>query len=121
MGSQPMMPLPSAPKLEEEGTEIQLGPPPAYPNNNALAPKPFVVLPPPEEDFSPPPAPSMPPAPPPASSTGGFLGFGRKKTDKASKAQIADATELTRFALAALEDKDANLAVSRLKQDCKPW
>jgi hypothetical protein len=33
-----------------------------------------------------------------------------------SKAQLADAMELTRFALAALEDRDGDLAAERLQQ-----
>ena len=44
------------------------------------------------------------------------FGFKKKNTKQASKAQLTDAAELTRFALAALEDKDAELAVERLQQ-----
>jgi hypothetical protein len=40
----------------------------------------------------------------------------RQPGAKATKAQITDATELARFAVAALEDKDAELAAERLQQ-----
>jgi hypothetical protein len=44
--------------------------------------------------------------------------FGSKATptSTATPAQLADAAELTRFALMAWEDKHANLAAERLQQ-----
>lgn len=116
------------PVAEEEGTEVELGPPPAF---DFAVPPP--VSPPPSAPVHRPPlsfnnspvAPPMPtppsakPQPPPASSekkSGGFFGLGGKKKTKASKAEIADAMELTRFALSALEDKNADLAAERLRQ-----
>ena len=89
-------PPPEEPFGDEEGTEIFLGPPPTYPGEAESV--------------------SFEPTPKSASSTkSGIFGFGSKKP-KSNKAQIQDATELTRFALAALEDKDADLAVERLKK-----
>lgn len=107
----------SSDELPEEGQEVEFGPPPAYPgpgsDNSAPStahydkPKLSFDLPPPVE--------TRPvPAPAPKKS-GGLFGFGKKK-EKASKVQIADAVELTRFALAALEDRDADLAAERLQQ-----
>lgn len=125
---------------DEEGTEVQLGPPPAYPTGiepvDPLIPptppmEPPLNIPKPPMTFNiPPPVPPVPPVPPPSTShvpvarsqvekpKKTFFGLGSKKKSnkKASKAEIADATELTRFALAALEDKDANLAAQRLQQ-----
>lgn len=80
---------------EEEGMEVELGPPPSYPAGTT-------------ETFQP--APSKP------AKKSGMFGFGKKSSKQPSKAQFADATELTRFALAALEDKDADLAAQRLQQ-----
>jgi vacuolar protein sorting-associated protein VTA1 len=111
----------------EAGTEVEL-PPPSYPGE---APSPVVQPSPPARvnrppvTFSPPPVPPPPmamPAPPTAkpqpqpepTKPAGFFGLGKKK--KLSKAEIADATELTRFALAALEDKNVDVAADRLKQ-----
>jgi hypothetical protein len=47
-----------------------------------------------------------------------LFGFGGKKTTTTTttKEALDDATELTRFALAALESKDADLAATRLQQ-----
>ena len=124
---------------DEVGTEIQLGPPPAYslgiepieplilpPAPPVEPPAPPMDIPKPPLTFNlPPPAPTPPPvAPKPAPRSvekpkKTFFGIGsssKKKSKKASKAEIADATELTRFALAALEDKDADLAAQRLQQ-----
>ncbi|GKY91159.1 hypothetical protein MPSEU_000088700 [Mayamaea pseudoterrestris] len=104
---------------EEEGTEVDLHlapPPPAYPG------PPPVSL-----DFEPPTLPVPPQAahvPPVVSSTtasaikkksAGLFGFA-KKEKSATKAQFDDAIELTNFALAALHDKDADLAAERLQQ-----
>lgn len=120
----------------DEGTEVQLGPPPAYPVGiepvapPILPPAPPVAPPmdipkPPLTFNMPPPAPSV--APPPAApkpaekpkKTFFSMGSKKKSNKKASKLAIADATELTRFALAALEDKDVELAAQRLEQALK--
>lgn len=102
-----------------------LGPPPAYPSsddndnddddsskNESMT---FNV--PPAEDPLPAPRLSPPPASAPAPSSS-FFSFNKGITSKGkvSKALLADATELTRFALAALEDKDADLAAERLQK-----
>jgi vacuolar protein sorting-associated protein VTA1 len=109
-----------------EGTEVELGPPPAYPGDDEVHPAPPSVdrpkltfdLPPPE----PPKAPVVAPKPKPA-RTGlfglGAGGGGGNTKRKPTKAQIADAEELTRFALAALEDKNADLGAERLEQALK--
>jgi vacuolar protein sorting-associated protein VTA1 len=94
--------------VEDEGTEVELGPPPAYPGGEEIT-------------FDLPPVKTTPlPAPSPSkqkSGGGGMFGFGKKKKGgPVTKAQFADAVELTRFALAALEDKDADLAAERLQQ-----
>jgi len=122
---------------DEDGTEVQLGPPPAYPAGiepvgpPILPPAPPMSTPmnipkPPMTFTLPPGAPSVIPpqvarAPAPQvekSKKTSFFSLGSKKKNnkKASKAEIADATELARFALAALEDKDADLASQRLQQ-----
>jgi vacuolar protein sorting-associated protein VTA1 len=101
---------------DEEGTEVpyDIGPPPAYPPPSSpttdVSREVFVPLPPPV----PPPAPASP-----AKKTNNiFAAFGKSngKGSSATKQQLADATELTRFALAALESKDADLAATRLQQ-----
>ena len=132
-----MMPVDDDGGAEDEvETEVPLGPPPAYPvgiepvEPPLLPPEPPMAPPmnipkPPMTFDLPPPAPSI--APPPVTlkpspqvekpKTSSFsLGTKDRKNKKASKAAIADATELTRFALAALEDKDADLASKRLEQ-----
>lgn len=120
---------------DDKGTEVQLGPPPAYPTGIEPVEPPIPPAPPMEPPLNipkppmtfnlPPPAPSAsPPTYAPEARTKvekpkkTFFGLGSKKKSnkKASKAEIADATELTRFALAALEDKDTNLAAQRLQQ-----
>lgn len=117
---------------QEEGTEVQLGPPPAYPVG--IEPVEPPILPPappvkPPMTFDlPPPAPStipppVVPTPPPVQfkkpKKTTFFGMGNKKKTtakkKVGKTDIADATELTQFALAALEDRDAELAADRLE------
>jgi len=114
----------------EEGTEVQLGPPPAYPMG--IEPIEPPILPPapplkPPMTFDlPPPAPStipppVAPTPPPLDfqkpKKTGFFGLGSKKMNKkkVGRSEIADATELTQFALAALEDRDVDLAAERLE------
>jgi vacuolar protein sorting-associated protein VTA1 len=111
----------------EAGTEVEL-PPPSYPGEAPSStiqpppPAPVVYRPPVTFDLPPVPPPMSMPAPPTAkpqpppepTKPAGFFGLGKKK--KLSKAEIADATELTRFALAALEDKNIDVAGDRLKQ-----
>jgi len=116
---QPIDPLPPPPR------EPSLSPPPpAYPgpntDDNVSPPPPSYAAsapqPPLQYDLPPPVQPAPLPAPAPATNKGGFLGFGKKKTGgKVSKAQLNDARELTRFALAALEDKNDDLAAQRLQ------
>ena len=95
---------------DEEGTEVALGPPPAYlmttDTSNSTRPSLSFNLPP--VDI---PSPAKPKAP---SIFGGFMKMNGSKST--SKAQLADAMELTRFALAALEDRDGDLAAERLQQ-----
>mmetsp|Transcript_27582 Transcript_27582/g.66296 ORF Transcript_27582/g.66296 Transcript_27582/m.66296 type:complete len:396 (-) Transcript_27582:273-1460(-) len=134
--------------IDDEGTEVALGPPPSYPTD--LGPPPPAMMPgipppAPAEDLPPPPPPAVtkppltftpppvipPPvpkpavlpvvsAPPPKKKTG-FLGLGSGggKNKKIAKAEFDDATELTRFALKALQEKDADLAAKRLKEALK--
>jgi vacuolar protein sorting-associated protein VTA1 len=111
---------------EDEGTEVALSPPPAYPFEPMASPPaaaPVVYKPP--LTFNPPAAAPPMPAPPTAKpkppsespkKSSGFFGIGGKKKKKVSKADIADAMELTQFAMAALEDKNADLAGERLQQ-----
>mmetsp|Transcript_27581 Transcript_27581/g.66294 ORF Transcript_27581/g.66294 Transcript_27581/m.66294 type:complete len:395 (-) Transcript_27581:273-1457(-) len=133
---------------DDEGTEVALGPPPSYPTDLGPPPPammPGVPPPAPAEDLPPPPLPAVtkppltftpppvipPPvpkpepspvvsAPPPKKKTG-FLGMssGGGKNKKIMKAEFDDATELTRFALKALQEKDADLAAKRLKEALK--
>jgi vacuolar protein sorting-associated protein VTA1 len=121
------------PEKEEEGTEVELGPPPAYTDAAPIPPPPQNIPPlvhKPPLTFNSPPQ-QKPLVPPPSTKKDdcknaaaekpkktSFFGFGggSKKNGKASKAELADATELTRFALAALLDKDEDLAVERLQQ-----
>lgn len=121
-------PVPSDDEAEEEdsGTEVALGlgpPPPAFPTDDSFDPAPPAFDPPKVADRPPmsynlpPPMAAPLPAPPaaPPKKTGMF-GFGKKKTESISRAQLADATELARFALAALEDRDGELGAERLQQ-----
>mmetsp|Transcript_67988 Transcript_67988/g.102549 ORF Transcript_67988/g.102549 Transcript_67988/m.102549 type:complete len:355 (-) Transcript_67988:69-1133(-) len=119
---------------EEQGTEIELGPPPpVYPGPSAPPPPesappsvPKVTFTPPvpppadEPALSLPPPPTVMPVPPPEpeKKRSTFFGIGKKKK-KMSKTEIADAMELTKFALAALEDKNADLAAERLQKALK--
>jgi hypothetical protein len=52
----------------------------------------------------------------PSSTRTKLFGSKATPTSTATTAQLADAAELTRFALMALEDKNANLAAERLQQ-----
>jgi hypothetical protein len=54
--------------------------------------------------LAPPTTKPQPPPPQPEKKSGGFCGLGGKKKAKVLKADIADVMELTKFALAALED-----------------
>jgi len=100
---------------EEEEVNVSLAPPPpAYPGEPD----------PPKVTFDLPPPPVPPPVPPPRAAPeprsgggGGLFGFGGGKKKKAvTKAEFADAAELTTFALAALQEKNAELASERLRQ-----
>lgn len=130
-------------ETQEEGTEVGLDgpPPPAYPGGDddnsggdvfvpgavksAAAgihrpPMAFNDTPPPPVVPKPVPAPAAPAAPPAQKPKSSWAGFGKKKASNqggnVSKAAISDAKELTRFALAALDAKDADLAAERLQQ-----
>jgi vacuolar protein sorting-associated protein VTA1 len=115
----------------EEGTEVGLaglGPPPPYPGESlpdqvfvdGNHPEPTIDRPP----IVPPPVYKPPVAKPPTpekKKSSSFLRIGKKKattseSGKVSKAALADAVELTSFALAALQSKDAELGATRLKQ-----
>jgi vacuolar protein sorting-associated protein VTA1 len=110
---------------DEQGTEVELGPPPAYP----AAGEPTTLLPPPMVvsnarpsdrpalSFDVPAVEEQPPTPTKAKSSSMF-GFMKKpgSAKNATKAQFTDAAELTKFALAAMDEKDGELAVERLQQ-----
>jgi len=117
--SPPMEPLPPPIAPPNEGTEIELGPPPAYPASSSLPPP----LSPTADDSSVvfvPTTSSSERQKRSSTTSKGLFGFGggggRKNGKKVSKESYNDAIELTRFALAALEAKDADLAANRLKQ-----
>ena len=105
---------------EESGTEVELGMPlpPAYPGPTAppdahvFVPRPPVPRPPIKT--------VAPAAEVPTKKTVGFLGAFKKKppanSGRATKEQLDDAKELTKFAMAALENKDGDLAAKRLQQ-----
>lgn len=98
------LPPPYPVQVEDVGSsssdeEVYMPPPP-----KPTIPQPKKVA------FTPPP--SMPPQKPSKSR----FGFGKKSKSKVSKETLADATELTTFALKALKDKDAELAAERLSQ-----
>jgi hypothetical protein len=58
--------------------------------------------------------------PAPAKKSSGLFGMGKKKSSapvgKVSKEKIADAIELTNFALSALKSKDVEVGAKRLKE-----
>jgi vacuolar protein sorting-associated protein VTA1 len=90
---------------EDEGTEVTIGSPPDYPAGDESSRSNVTTYTPPKSTKS---------------TTGSFFGFGgsgsgNKSKSPPTRAQWADATELARFALAALEEKDADLAISRMK------
>lgn len=89
----PAPPAEDEPEAQDEGMEVTIGPPPAYPGEDNMT---FEVS-------------------PSKSKSGGLFGFGGGKSKKPSKAQFNDASELARFALAAIDEKDAELAITRLK------
>ena len=108
----PVLPPPSTSTepQDDEGTEIALGPPPAYSTTSDLSSSSRPAL-----SFNLPPVDI--PTPTKSKTPSIFGGFMKKNESKTtSKAQLADAMELTRFALAALEDRDGNLAAERLQQ-----
>jgi vacuolar protein sorting-associated protein VTA1 len=115
--------------MSEEGTEVELGPPPAYPGEVINDHKPQVSSSGPKLTFdlpAPVEARKLPPINTPTvkspnqeltkATIGNLFGFAKKTGGKASKAQITDAVELTKFALAALEEKDGDMAADRLMQ-----
>mmetsp|Transcript_7787 Transcript_7787/g.11426 ORF Transcript_7787/g.11426 Transcript_7787/m.11426 type:complete len:339 (+) Transcript_7787:120-1136(+) len=93
-------------------------PPPMAPH--ALNP-PMTLSPPPLQPMPTVPVPAPKPQPSPSSGGGfmsSFFGVGggdAVDTGKYSKAVLADAKELTKFALSALDSKDGDLAIDRLK------
>lgn len=132
---EPEAPLP--PSLE--GTEVGMDgrtqpsfrepsspPPPAYNDVESVADNPPPMAPhvpkPPLNNFAPPIKPMPVPAPAPAPSSGGgfmsnFFGGGASSSNsRYSKEVLADAKELTKFALKALESKDGDLAAQRLRE-----
>ena len=137
----PDIPPPAIPPLEKspmdtpmDSGDAQDPPPPAYPGPQTGRSRPTASLDSastPEPPSKPAPAPLPPPVQPvpaPAPAASGWFGRGGKggtgtsqtstsaASGKLSKAQWADATELTRFALAALEDRNADVAAERLQQ-----
>jgi vacuolar protein sorting-associated protein VTA1 len=128
----PSIPLPVPPPVEtvqedegdeevsEQGTEVGLGPPPAYPGDDSAPPPGEVFI--PGKDSA---AASRPPIKPvekptPAKKSNGLFGMGKKKASapvgKVSKEKIADAVELTKFALSALKSKDVEVGAKRLQE-----
>ena len=45
--------------------------------------------------------------------------FGSKKKEKSADEKLQDAREMAKFAMEALQDKDADLAAKRIKQALK--
>mmetsp|Transcript_26567 Transcript_26567/g.45349 ORF Transcript_26567/g.45349 Transcript_26567/m.45349 type:complete len:413 (+) Transcript_26567:152-1390(+) len=119
---------------EDSGTdEIYI--PGSSSNTNTHFPTPMAP-PPPYSDPLPPPAASTPLPPPPtsapsssnrttATTTGMFSSLfssnGTSNNKKLSKIEMADAVELTKFALAALQKGDGNLGRERLEQALGIW
>jgi hypothetical protein len=140
----PPLSLPPQIDKEEEGYEVEPGPPPAYPGevsdtisvvgNDTSAddeppsqiyrPQPPTAAATSQKRVDKPPLKpvSNPPAVSPTSSSfpsavSSFFSIGNKKNNtEVTKAQLKDAIELTRFALSALEDKDLELGVRRLQE-----
>lgn len=111
----PVPPPPYVPPSDDE----EMTPPPVYPARDDESKDETMTfsVPPPEDPLPPP---RLPPPPrraaAPAPSSDIFSNKGSKSHGNVSKAQLADATELTRFAMAALEDRDVELAAERLQQ-----
>jgi vacuolar protein sorting-associated protein VTA1 len=116
-------PVPPPPPYVPPSDDEEMAPPPAYPASDDDKDEPMTFSVPPPEDPVPPPKFSPPPrripAPVPPSSLFTVSNKGSKSHGNVSKAQLADATELTRFAMAALEDKDVELAAERLQHALK--
>ncbi|KAL3941015.1 MAG: hypothetical protein SGBAC_004556 [Bacillariaceae sp.] len=124
----PVVPLAPPADKDKDSYEISgLPPPPPYPTGADLP----EILPPPAAaplrppmTFTPPATPPPMPVPAPTRSVAqpatvkkpSMFGMGAANGKKVSKAQFADAKELTQFAMAALEDKNADLAAERLAQ-----
>jgi vacuolar protein sorting-associated protein VTA1 len=123
--SQPVLPPPMIPPEmpdekelhDEQGTEVELGPPPLYPGgaSDPVLPSSSGRSDRPTLSFD---VPSVEQPPTPTKAKSSLFGFIKKpgSAKNATKDQLADATELTKFALAALEEKDGELAVERLQQ-----
>lgn len=120
-------PIESVDEEEEDGTEVELGlPPPMYPGPSDVQ----IFVPKPPMPVQKPPMPTLAARPPiktvapvvaePTKKKVGFMNNFKKKPPtnsvKATKEQIDDAKELTKFALAALDSKDSDLAAQRLQQ-----
>lgn len=108
----------------DPGTEVELlGPPPEYPTDLSQLSEVFIDARPPKiPKFSPLPPP-VPPPPMPQEEKLKPAGFFAKLTKPAlsipsrvTNQEIEDAIELTKFALSALQSKDADLAANRLQQ-----
>jgi len=107
-------------EVEPDGSMRNVIPPPPYPGDSAaFNPPPMAPV------HSPPPVKPAPsessddeePEPPAAGGLmSSFFGTGGRSTKKYQKSTLADAKELTTFALKALDEKDGSLAVERLTQ-----
>eukprot|EP00579_Thalassiosira_antarctica_P020934 CAMPEP_0201952950 /NCGR_PEP_ID=MMETSP0904-20121228/1516_1 /ASSEMBLY_ACC=CAM_ASM_000553 /TAXON_ID=420261 /ORGANISM="Thalassiosira antarctica, Strain CCMP982" /LENGTH=473 /DNA_ID=CAMNT_0048496747 /DNA_START=44 /DNA_END=1465 /DNA_ORIENTATION=+ len=98
-----------------------VAPPPPYPDHAARSYDTIPSIPPPVETR---PLPPPTAAPSPNKNTGVFSSlFGNPSSNskKLSKAQMADAVELTKFALAALQKGDGDLGRERLEQALGIW
>mmetsp|Transcript_2445 Transcript_2445/g.3756 ORF Transcript_2445/g.3756 Transcript_2445/m.3756 type:complete len:309 (-) Transcript_2445:188-1114(-) len=113
--------------IVEQGTEVGadgsmrnvLPPPPLYPGDSAaFFPPPMAPahLPPPVKLASSESSEEPEPRPPPGGFMTSFFGKPAGNSKKYPKSIMADARELTTFALTALNEKDGELAVERLKQ-----
>jgi len=97
-----------------------VAPPPPYSDHAARSNDPNPCVPPPvaSKPLSNPPA----AAPSPSKNTGMLSSlFGHTSSAKLSKAQMADAVELTKFALSALQQGDGDLGKQRLEQALGIW
>lgn len=107
-------------EVKDEGTEvdIDLGPPPAYPLHQPSLVTPIPPPSPQKQTTTPSSPPKSPPKQPPSfkSAIKSLSPVKSNNNESSSQDALDDALELTRFALAALEAKDANLGRSRLEQ-----